>query len=38
MIFGYFIDKVYVFEDKLIVDMFYYDNHVEVSPEPFFII
>ena len=35
MIFEYFIDKIYVFEDKLIVDMFYSDNHVEVSLDAF---
>lgn len=31
LIFEYFVDKIYVFEDKLIVDMYYSDNHVEVS-------
>lgn len=35
MIFEYFIDKIYVFEDKLIVDMFYSENHVEVSLDAF---
>ena len=35
MIFEYFIDKIYVFEDKLIVDMFYSDNYVEVSLDAF---
>ena len=35
MIFEYFIDKIYVFDDKLIIDMFYSDNHVEVSLEAF---
>ena len=35
LIFEYFIDKIYVFEDKLIVDMFYSENHVEVSLDAF---
>ena len=35
MIFEYFVDKIYVFDDKLIIDMFYSDNHVEVSLEAF---
>ena len=35
LIFEYFIDKIYVFDDKLIVDMFYSDNHVEVSLDAF---
>ena len=35
MIFEYFIDKIYVFDDKLIVDMFYSENHVEVSLDAF---
>ena len=35
MIFGDFVDKIYVFDDKLIIDMFYSDNHVEVSLEAF---
>jgi len=35
MIFEYFIDKIYVFEDKLIADMFYSENHVEVSLDAF---
>ena len=35
MIFEYFIGKIYVFEDKLIVDMFYSENYVEVSLDAF---
>ena len=35
MIFEYFIDKIYVFDDKLIIDMFYSDNHVEVGLDAF---
>ena len=35
MIFEYFIDKIYVFEDKLIVDMFYSEKHVEVCLDAF---
>ncbi len=35
MIFEYFIDKIYVFEDKLIADMLYSENHVEVSLDAF---
>ena len=35
LIFEYFIDKIYVFDDKLIIDMFYSDNHVEVSLDAF---
>lgn len=35
LIFEYFIDKIYVFEDKLIVDMYYSDNHAEVSLDAF---
>ena len=35
LIFEYFVDKIYVFEDKLIVDMFYSENHVEVSLDAF---
>lgn len=35
MIFEYFIDKINVFEDKLIVDMFYSEKHVEVSLDAF---
>ena len=31
----YFIDKIYVFDDKLIIDMFYSDNHVEVGLDAF---
>ncbi len=31
LIFEYFIDKIYVFKDKLIVDMFYSENHVEAG-------
>ena len=35
LIFEYFIDKIYVFEDKLIVDMYYSENHVEVNLDAF---
>ena len=35
LIFEYFIDKIYVFDDKLIIDMFYSDNHVEVGLDAF---
>ena len=35
MIFEYFIDKIYVFNDKLIIDMYYSDNHSEVSLDAF---
>ena len=31
MIFEYFIDKIYVFEDKLIIDMYYSDDHKSVD-------
>ena len=34
-IFEYFIDKIYVFDDKLIIDMFYSDDHAEVSLDAF---
>ncbi len=35
LIFEYFIEKIYVFDDKLIIDMFCSDNHVEVSLDAF---
>lgn len=35
LIFDYFIDKIYVLDDKLIIDMFYSDNHVKVSLDAF---
>ncbi|MEE3356443.1 MAG: recombinase zinc beta ribbon domain-containing protein [Lachnospiraceae bacterium] len=35
LIFEYFVDKIYVFDDKLIIDMFYSDNHVEVGLDAF---
>lgn len=34
-IFDYFIDKIYVFEDKLIIDMFFSDDHTEVDISEF---
>ena len=34
-IFEYFIDKIYVFEDKLIIDMFYSDDHTEIDLDAF---
>ena len=36
LIFEYFIDKIYVFDDKLIIDMYYSDNHIEVSLDAFY--
>ena len=31
----YFVDKIWIFEDKLIIDMYYSDNHTEVDLDAF---
>ncbi len=35
MVLDYFVDKIWIFEDKLIVDLFYSDNHTEVNLDAF---
>ena len=35
LIFEYYIDKIYVFDDKIMIDMYYSDNHIEVSLDAF---